>query len=83
MCKLQGREDEIPKPDYCVGHVDVCNDGFRSKLFGNYTYMQFNPTINGLNSRALNGGGGGAQWNIKPMFGIKAELQGYRARRRR
>ena len=49
----------------------------KAELFGNYTYMQFNPTINGLNSRALNGAGGGAQWNIKPAFGIKAEFQGY------
>jgi len=49
----------------------------KAELFGNYTYMQFNPTINGLNSRALNGAGGGAQWNIKPMIGIKAEFQGY------
>jgi len=49
----------------------------KGELFGNYSYMQFNPTINGLNSRALNGAGGGAQWNIKPMIGIKAEFQGY------
>lgn len=49
----------------------------KAELFGNYTYMQFNPTINGLNSRALNGAGGGAQYNIKPIFGIKAEFQGY------
>src|SRR6185436_20617864 len=49
----------------------------RFEIFGDYTYMQFNPTITGLNSRALNGGGGGAQWNIIPAFGIKAEFQGY------
>ena len=49
----------------------------KGEIFGNYTFMQFNPTINGLNSRSLNGGGGGAQWNIVPAFGIKAEFQGY------
>lgn len=49
----------------------------KGEIFGNYTYMQFNPTITGLNSRALNGGGGGAQWNIKPSFAIKGEFQGY------
>ena len=49
----------------------------KAELFGNYTYMQFNPTITGVQSRALNGAGGGAQFNIKPAFGVKAEFQGY------
>ena len=47
------------------------------ELFGDYSYMQFNPTINGLQSRAYNGGGGGAQFNLGKYFGIKGEFQGY------
>jgi len=49
----------------------------KGELFGHYSYMQFNPTINGLNSRALNGAGGGGQWNLVPFLGIKAEFNGY------
>jgi len=47
------------------------------ELFGDYSYMQFNPTVNGLQSRALNGGGGGIQFNMGRYFGIKGEFQGY------
>ena len=49
----------------------------RFELFGDYSYMQFNPTVNGLQSRALNGGGGGIQFNMGRYFGIKGEFQGY------
>lgn len=49
----------------------------RAEVYGNYTYMQFNPTITGLQSRALNGGGGGLQWNVFPYLGIKGDFQGY------
>jgi len=47
------------------------------ELYGNYSYMQFNPTITGLQSRAFNGGGGGVVANFGRVFGIKADLQGY------
>ncbi len=49
----------------------------KAEVYGNYTYMQYNPTINGLQSRALNGAGGGIQWNITPILGIKGDFQGY------
>lgn len=49
----------------------------RWEVYGDYSYMQFNPTVTGLQSRALNGGGGGAQFNIGSWFAIKGELQGY------
>jgi outer membrane immunogenic protein len=49
----------------------------RAEIFGDYTFMQFNPTITGVNSRALNGGGGGFQVNVGRVFGIKGEFQGY------
>ncbi len=44
---------------------------------GDYTYMQYNPTISGLQSRALNGGGVGAQVNFGRWFGIKGDFQGF------
>ena len=47
------------------------------ELYGNYSYIQFNPTVNGLNSKALNGGGGGFQFNMGKYFGLKLDLQGY------
>jgi hypothetical protein len=49
----------------------------RFEVFGDYTYLQYNPTITGLNSRALNGGGGGVQVNFAKIFGLKGEVQGY------
>ncbi len=49
----------------------------RFEVFGDYTYFRYNPTITGLNSRALNGGGGGAQLNFAKIFGLKADFQGY------
>jgi hypothetical protein len=49
----------------------------RAEVFGDYTFMQFNPTITGVQSRALNGGGGGGQLNFAKIFGIKGEFQQY------
>jgi hypothetical protein len=51
-----------------AGSVDV---------YGDYSYIQFNPTINGAQSRAFNGGGGGVQYNFSREFGIKGDFQGY------
>ncbi len=47
------------------------------EFYGNYSYMQFNPTVNGLNSKAFNGGGGGFQFNMGRYFGLKGDFQGY------
>jgi len=49
----------------------------RVEMYGDYSYIQFNPTINGLTSRAFNGGGGGVQFNMGKFFGLKADFQGY------
>jgi hypothetical protein len=46
-------------------------------VYGDYSYMQFNPTLPSLQSRAFNGGGGGAQFNLGKYFGIKGDFQGY------
>jgi len=51
--------------------------GPKWELYGDYSYLQFNPTISGLNSRALNGGGGGIQVNFGKYFGLKGDFQGY------
>jgi hypothetical protein len=49
----------------------------RVELFGEYSYLRFNPTLPHLNNRSFNGGGGGATFNITHYLGIKAELMGY------
>jgi hypothetical protein len=49
----------------------------KGEVYGDYTYMQFNPTVTGLQSRALNGAGGGVQWNMSKYLGVKMDLQGY------
>jgi hypothetical protein len=47
------------------------------EVYGDYTYMQFNTTITGTQSRAFNGGGGGFQFNMGQHFGLKGDFQGY------
>jgi hypothetical protein len=62
-----------------VGVSASAQDFHRAEVFGDYTYMQFNPTLTGLQSRALNGGGGGFQVNMRKFFAIKGEFQGYQS----
>ena len=49
----------------------------RFEVYGDYSYLRYNPTITGLNTRSLNGGGGGVQVNFWKIFGLKADFQGY------
>jgi hypothetical protein len=49
----------------------------RWEAYGNYSYMQFNPSLSGLQSRSFNGGGGGFQVNFGKLFGFKGDFQGY------
>jgi hypothetical protein len=51
--------------------------GERFNVYGDYSYIQFNPTVTGLQSRAFNGGGGGVQANFAKIFGIRGDFQGY------
>lgn len=46
-------------------------------LYGEYSYLRFNPTLTGLPSRNFNGGGGGATFFFNDHFGVKGELMGY------
>lgn len=47
------------------------------EVFGEYSYLRFNPTLSYLKNRSFNGGGGGVQYNFSHYFGIKAEFMGY------
>jgi hypothetical protein len=47
------------------------------EVYGEYSYLRFNPTIFGLNSRSFNGGGGGATWYFAKILGVKGDLMGY------
>src|SRR5215472_834798 len=62
-----------------IALVLVASTAFAQKaeVYGDYTYMQYNPTVTGLQSRALNGAGGGIQYNLTNYFGIKGDFQGY------
>jgi outer membrane immunogenic protein len=47
------------------------------EVYGEYSYLRFNPTVFGLNSRSFNGGGGGATWYFAKILGIKGDFMGY------
>ena len=49
----------------------------RAEVSGYYSYMQYNGTVSGFQSRAFNGGGGSIQYNVTRMLGIKGEFTGY------
>lgn len=49
----------------------------RFEVYGEYSYLRFNPTIFGLNSRSFNGGGGGATWYFAKILGVKGDFMGY------
>jgi len=59
----------------CFGTVAFAQDKF--EVYGEYSYLRFNPTVFGINSRSFNGGGGGATWYFAKIFGIKGEFMGY------
>lgn len=52
----------------------------RLEVFGEYSYLRFNPSLagfSGVHNRSFNGGGGGVQLNFAKIFGIKGEVMGY------
>jgi hypothetical protein len=49
----------------------------RFELFGEYSYVRFNPTLSETSNRSFNGGGGGVTIYFAKVLGIKAELMGY------
>lgn len=52
-------------------------EGSKVDLYGEYSFLRFNPSLTGLPSRDFNGGGGGATWFFTHYFGAKAEFMGY------
>lgn len=58
-----------------AGNAALAQD--RADVFLEYSYLRFNPTLTGLNSRSFNGGGGGAALYFLKIFGIKGEFMGY------
>jgi opacity protein-like surface antigen len=52
-------------------------DWQRVELYGDYSYIQYNTSVNGLKSRAFNGGGGGLQYNFNQHLSVKGDFQGY------
>jgi outer membrane immunogenic protein len=61
----------------CTSAAFAQESSAKFEVSGDYSYMRFNPTLTGLQSRAFNGGGGAAQFNFGKGFGIKADFQGY------
>src|SRR5580765_3644574 len=55
----------------------IADDAPKAEIFGEYSYLRFNPTLPGINNRSFNGGGGGVTFNFNNFIGIKAELMGY------
>lgn len=49
----------------------------RADIYGAYSYLHFSPTIGGLASTSLNGGGGGADLYFLKILGLKADFMGY------
>jgi opacity protein-like surface antigen len=53
-------------------------DDHKIEITGDYSYFRLNPGLPSVwNSQNLNGGGADATFFLKPMIGIKADLQGY------
>ncbi len=49
----------------------------RFEIYGDYTYLNFAPTITGVQNQSFNGGGGGVALNFAKILQIKADFQGY------
>lgn len=59
------------------GSSAYAQDTQKVEIFGEFSYLRFNPTLSYLKNRSFNGGGGGVQYNITKYFGIKGEFIGY------
>jgi len=57
--------------------LSVYAQNTKVEVFGEYSYLRFNPTLTYLKNRSFNGGGGGIQYNFSAHFGIKGEFMGY------
>ena len=62
---------------FIPGMVALTASAQTVEVYGDYSYIQFNPTVSGIQSRAFNGGGGGVEVRFGKIFGIKGDFQGY------
>jgi hypothetical protein len=60
-----------------LGTMAWAQDAPKAELNFDYSWARINPTANYTQFHAMNGGGGGFKFNLTPMIGIKADLQGY------
>jgi hypothetical protein len=61
----------------CLFTIPAAAEDSKVEIFGEYSYLRFNPSLSFINSRSLNGGGGGLTFNLTKYFGIKGEFMGY------
>jgi opacity protein-like surface antigen len=47
------------------------------EFYGEYSFLRFNPTLEGLPSRDFNGGGGGVDFFFTKNFGVKGDFMAY------
>jgi opacity protein-like surface antigen len=47
------------------------------EFYGEYSFLRFNPTLQGLPSRDFEGGGGGVDFYFNKNFGIKGDFMAY------
>jgi hypothetical protein len=59
------------------GTLALAQDEHKIDVFGEYSYLRFNPTISQARNRSFNGGGGGATFYFSKYVGIKGEFMGY------
>jgi hypothetical protein len=59
------------------GMSAFAQDSQKVEVFGEYSYLRFNPTLSYLRNTSFNGGGGGVQYDFSKYIGIKAEFMGY------
>ena len=60
-----------------LGTMAWAQDFPRGEVGFDYSYARFNPNAVGTNGHSLNGGGGTLVFNVSPLLGIEADLQGY------
>ena len=62
----------------CLAAVfSVGQDYPKIELAGGYSYVNFHPSLAKITSQNFNGGGGAFVYNFSPIFGLKADFQGY------
>ena len=57
--------------------ASLAQDFPKVELAGGYSYVNFHPSLANITSQNFNGGGGAFVYNFTPIFGIKADFEGY------